>query len=142
DPLLRGGGTIAGAHIPSGGEAGSARDGGSCAAGAAPVDSAQPARLAPEDDVLPDGERRHEHEMLVDDAEPCIDGRPRIAWRELASVHAHLAAVGAVETAGHGDQCRLSRAVLADEPEDFAGRDRKRDAVQGGERPEALDDPR
>src|SRR6185437_4493391 len=77
--------------------------------------------LAAEQQVLGDGEIRHQHQLLVDHG----DARPLRVRRAAEALHlpahAHLAAVAPerVHAGEHLEQRRLARAVLAAEPEDL-----------------------
>ena len=99
-------------------------------------------RLEAEHDVLGDGEDGHEHEVLMDHADAVLDGMLRLEDRDHLVIDEDL-------TLGHGDHAeqhvherRLAGAVLPEEAVDLARLDREVDVVVGGERAEALRDPR
>ena len=95
---------------------------------------------APEDDVLGDGHRVDEHEVLVDHADAQRDGIVRPPDLADLAVDQNLAAVGRVEAIGDPHGRRLARAVLADDGVDGAGLDRDVDVVVGEDAAETLRD--
>ena len=75
----------------------------------------------PEGDVLGDGERRDEHEVLVDHPDPGGDGVARRAHPQRPSVEQHLAGLGPLQAEQHTHQGALAGAVLAEEGVDLPG---------------------
>src|SRR5262249_5604202 len=97
-------------------------------------------RLGAEDDVLPDGEARHEHEVLVHHAEPVLDRVLGPRERGAPAIDQDLALVRPVEAVEDLHERRLAGAVLADEGVDLALADGEVDAVVREDAREALRD--
>src|SRR6267142_2280820 len=106
------------------------------------IDEPPAPRLPPENHVLPDRQRSHQHEVLVDGADPRLDGRPWISWRQLAPERADRPRIRPVQPARHGDQRGLARAILPDQRQDLTLRDHARDTGQRRDGAEALADAR
>ena len=81
---------------------------------------AEPARLAAEDDVLRDGERRDEHEVLVHHADAALDGRLRAEVLDALAFDVDLAVGGRVDAVEDVHKRGFARAVFADEREHLA----------------------
>ena len=79
--------------------------------------------LGTEEQVLQYRERLHQHEMLVDHADPGPDRVLRTADRPLLAVDHDLAAVGLIVAVEDVHQRRLAGTVLAHDPVDGAGGD-------------------
>ena len=69
--------------------------------------------LVPENDVLGDRERRHQHEMLVHHSDAVGDGIVRTVDANRLAVDPNLALVRLVQAVDDVHQRRLARAVLA-----------------------------
>ena len=82
--------------------------------------SPAPLKLLPEEDVLRHGQRWHEVELLVDDADAQRHGLAGPGNADGLSVYGNLTLIGAVHAAQDLDQRGLSRAVFADQGMDFA----------------------
>ncbi len=106
------------------------------------VDHAGPARrrLA-EEDVLGDGEVRHEAQLLIDGADSEPSRPQRAAQIDGPAVEEDLAGVGAHGAAEDLHQRRLARAVLAKNDVHFAGAHLQAGVVQGARAGIALGDP-
>ncbi len=100
----------------------------------------RPGALVAEDDVLRDGERRDEHEVLVDHADPARDRVARRTDARVLALQRDRAGVGAVQAVEDVHERRLSGAVLTEERMDLVLVDDEVDAVQRGEVAEALHD--
>ena len=98
------------------------------------------ATLGAQQQVLQDGERLDQHEMLVDHADAGLDRILRAANGPLLPVDQDLAAVGLVEAVEDVHQRRLAGAVLADDAVDRAGRDDEVDRPVGVDGAEPLVD--
>ena len=108
--------------------------------GAALVEQARRARLDAEDDVLGDGQRRHEHEVLVHHADAAA-----IASRAEANVDRLAVQRGSRPRPGGEPvedvhQRRLAGAVLAEQRMDLAAADVEVDVVVGDDPRVALGD--
>ena len=99
------------------------------------------ARLVGQHDVLGHGHDRDEHEVLVDHADPEVDGLERRVDGDGPAVDADLALVGRVEPVEDAHQRRLAGAVLPEQRVDLAGLQVEVDRVVRDDRPEALRDP-
>ncbi len=95
-------------------------------------------RLAPDEDVLDDGEVREERRLLVDHGDPGVPGIGRPREHQLGAVDEHAAGVGCVHAGEDLDEGRLAGAVLADESVRLARVEIDRDVVERPDRPEAL----
>ncbi|MNZ94428.1 hypothetical protein D3C78_1135340 [compost metagenome] len=83
-------------------------------------------------DVLPDGLRRQQVEVLEDHADPPAQG-DQLVLVEDADVHtvdAHPAAARLLQTVEGTDQRRLAGAAASDDPEDLATADAQVDVVE------------
>ena len=98
------------------------------------------AALGAEEQVLQDGERLHQHEMLVDHADPGPDRVLRTADRPLLAVDQDLPAIGLIIAVEDVHQRRLAGTVLAHDPVDGAGGDAEVDVAVGLDGAEALAD--
>ncbi|CAM5390354.1 hypothetical protein SVIOM74S_03437 [Streptomyces violarus] len=105
------------------GESGLLREPGGRLHGRLRVDQPATARLHTEDDVLGDGEGRHQHEVLVHHAHTQGDRRGRAAQYAWPSADQDLARAGLFQAVEHLHQRGLARAVLADDRPDLARRD-------------------
>src|SRR5438067_1557326 len=104
------------------------------------IEDSEPAGLPPEHHVLPDAERRHEQEVLVDGSDAGTDGGARVAGRHLESGRPDRAGILPVQAAGDVHQGGFPRAVLADEREDLSCLDGERDVLHRRDAREALGD--
>src|SRR5437764_941267 len=104
------------------------------------LEASEPAGLPPEHHVLPDAERRHEQEVLVDGSDAGTDGGARVAGRHLESGRPDRAGILPVQAAGDVHQGGFPRAVLADEREDLSCLDGERDVLHRRDAREALGD--
>ncbi len=86
--------------------------------------------LGAQHDVLGDGERLGQHEVLVHHADARVEGGADVAGRELDVVDRDAPGVGRDEAAEAPDEGALARAVLADEGVHPAGREVERGAVE------------
>jgi len=77
-------------------------------------------RLHAEHHVLRDGEHRHQHEVLVDHPDACVDRVARVREVPDRAVDDDLTLVGRVEAVEDVHQGGLPRSVLTEEPEDLA----------------------
>ena len=100
----------------------------------------QRAALGAEHHVFEDGERRHQHEVLMHHADAVADRLARGADSDRLAVDADLAFVGFVEAIENRHQRRFAGAVLADDAVDHAALDDEIDVVVGVNRAEALVD--
>ena len=89
-------------------------------------------------DVFEDGERLHQHEVLVHHADPGGDGVVGAADIAHLAIDADLAAIGLIEPVEDRHQRGLARAVLADDAVDRARPDLQRNVLVGLDRPERL----
>ena len=81
----------------------------------------EPARgLAPEDDVLRDGERGNEHEMLVHHPDARVDRLRGAPAGDIAAEHFDRARIGRIDAREDAHQRRLAGAILADQRVDLA----------------------
>ena len=85
-----------------------------------PVVEDRTAALVAQDDVLGNGERRHQHEVLVDHPDAERDGVARTADPDVAPAIADRPGVGPIEAVEDVHERGLARAVLADEGVDLA----------------------
>ena len=90
--------------------------------------------------VLGHGQRRHRHQVLVDHADPSVDGLARAEPRHLLAIDLHRPGVGAHRAEDDVHQGALPGAVLAEEGVDLAAEELQIDGVVGGHRVEALGD--
>ena len=97
-------------------------------------------RLAPEDDVLEDGEVVGEHEVLVDHADAEVDRLLRRAEVHRLAEDLDRALVRCLHAVEDLHQRRLAGPVLADDGMDRPGLHREVDPVVGDHAGEALDD--
>ena len=97
-------------------------------------------RLEPERDVLGRGEHIHQHEMLVDHADPGAHGVARVGDPDQFAVDADLPGVRPQQAKEHVHQRRLAGAVLAEEAVDLALFDGQVHLVIRDELAEALGD--
>ena len=111
------------------------------APGGGEVEEAEGAGLVAEHDVLGDGERRHQHEVLVDHADPRAHGVAGAAEADRGVVQQDLAAVGPVQPVQHVHQRGLARSVLPQQGVDLTGLDHEVDRIVGHEGAEDLRDP-
>src|SRR5439155_22530852 len=95
----------------------------------------RPAARKPVGDVLRDGEVREERVGLEDDAEVALRGRER---RDVAPSLLDAPLRLQVEAGDGAEEGRLAAPGRSDEADELAVGDLERDAVEGGERPEAL----
>ena len=100
----------------------------------------QPARPS-EGEVLGDGHRPHQREVLRDHADAGPDRIARRADGLHLPVDQHLAGIRIRQPVGDPHDGRLARAVLAEQRVDLAATDIEVDAVVGDEVPEPLRDP-
>ena len=77
-------------------------------------------RLLPKDDIFGDGERVHQHEVLVHHTNAGGNGIGCLPAGDIATVHFNSAAIGRVETAQHAHQRAFARTILANERVDLA----------------------
>ena len=101
---------------------------------AAPADPPSSSGLvaAPEAEVVDRRQRRHEAEVLVDDADLLALGLAERPQVDGLAAELHVGAVVGPHVAGEQlDQRRLARAVLPDERMDLAGQDLERRPVEG-----------
>ena len=77
-------------------------------------------RGLPEHQVLGDGERRHQHEVLMHHAEPMADGVVRRAEPHRLPAQPDLSLVRPVQAVEDAHQRRLAGAVLAEQRQDLA----------------------
>ena len=96
--------------------------------------------LAPHEEVARDAHQRVEREILVDRADPRRAGIARRAEVDRLLVDIDLALGRLVHAREDADQRRLAGAVVAEQRVHLAAIDLEIDAVQGGERAEALDE--
>ncbi len=99
----------------------------------AAVDQPAPDDLAPEQDVLRDGHRRHEGELLRDE----IRGDPPLPSR----VDPDLAGIGPQRAGRAAHQRGLAGSVLAAQPEHAPGAERERHVAQHADGAEGLAQP-
>ena len=97
-------------------------------------------RLVAQQDVLGDGEDRHEHEVLVDHADAAGDGVGRAGDLDRLAVEQDLALVRRGEAVEDVHQRGLARAVLAEQRVDLARADGQVDVVVGQDARVALGD--
>lgn len=90
---------------------------------AACSDEAMAAGFDAEDDVLGDGEGRHQHEVLVDHAHAERDRRGGVAQHAGPPADQELAGGGLFQALEQLHPCGLARAVLPDDRPDLARRD-------------------
>src|SRR5690606_7215470 len=109
-------------------------------AGGAVVENGPEGGLGAEHQVLGDGQRLDEHEVLVHHADAEVDRVAGAADRDLLAVHEDLAGVGLLEPVEDLHQRRLAGAVLADQRVDLAPLDLEVDVVVREDEPEALGD--
>jgi hypothetical protein len=100
----------------------------------------EPGVLAPEEDVVGDGEPADQVELLVDRGDAARHGRLRVAQAHRGAVPDDGALVGLVGPGEDLDQRRLARAVLTQQAVHLTGPDVEVDAVQGADARELLDD--
>ena len=98
-------------------------------------------RAHAEDHVLNRGQVRHEHELLVDHADPVRDGLVGGGDRDRLPVEQDLAGIGLVEAVEHLHEGALARAVLAQQRMDLADANIERDGVVREQPAEPLRDP-
>jgi hypothetical protein len=96
--------------------------------------------LPPGEDVAADGEVREEQHLLVDHADPLVEGGARAVQVELAPVPDELSAVGTHDPREHAHERRLAGAVLPDERVRLALLHRERHALQRADGAEGLRD--
>src|SRR5581483_11849998 len=92
-------------------------------------------------DVLLDGERGKQVEVLKDDGdvrEPEIGARVLVDRPQVAAVHRDASGGRRVEAADEIQQRRLPRAALSHDGDELAALDRERDVAQGGDASLAL----
>ncbi len=104
----------------------------------APADDLAGVRLPPDEDVLLDREVGHEVELLIDDGDAEVLRLAGAVEDDRLAVEDDLAAVRLVDPGEDLHQGALAGAVLADEPEDFAGMDFETDVLQSEHAGEAL----
>ena len=97
-----------------------------------------PGPFVTEHDVLGDGENRHQHEVLVDHADPCGERVPGTIELDLLPVEHDLALGRREQPVEHVHQGRLAGAVLPEETVDLARLDHQVDPVVGREAAEPL----
>src|SRR5439155_1089498 len=105
-----------------------------------PVVEDRTAALVAEDDVLGNGERRHEHEVLVDHPDAERDGVARAGDAHVALAIADRPGVGVIEAVEDVHEGRLACAVLADKGVDLALVHHEVDPVERLEISKALAD--
>ena len=98
-------------------------------------------RLLAEEDVLGDGEHRHEHEVLVDHADAAGDRVGRPVDRDGRAVEQDLALVRDGQPVQDVHEGRLAGAVLAEQGVDLAGPQVEADVVVGEHAGIAFRDP-
>ena len=108
----------------------------------APVDPAEPARLAADEDVLRHRQVRAEVDLLVDGADPGLLRLQRAGEAHRLAVQRDRAGVDRVDAGQHLDQRRLAGAVLAHQGVDLAGEEPEVDVVERRDAGERLADPR
>ena len=99
-----------------------------------------PGRFGAQDDVLGDRKGLHQHKVLVDHADACINGIARIVHDDFFAVDQDIAGRGLEQTVELVHQRRFARAVFAQDRVDFALVDCQIDPVVGREIAEFLDD--
>ena len=99
------------------------------------------ASLDPQDDVLQDGERLHQHEVLVDHADTGGQGGLRAAHGHRPTLDEDRAPIRAMVAVEDPHEGGLAGAVLADDPVDGGPMDGQRHVAVGVDRPEPLVDP-
>ena len=104
-------------------------------------DPHRPDRLVAQGHGLGDGEDRHQHEVLVDHADPGGHGVARPGEGHGLAVDEDLALVRPVQAVQDVHEGGLAGAVLAQQGVDLTGLDGEVDVVVGHERPEGLRDP-
>ena len=107
-----------------------------------PAALAHPGRgqLVAQEDVLRDGEPRHQVELLVDRGDAELHRGLRRGQRDGLALPEDLALVGLVAGGEHLDQGRLAGAVLPQQAVDLAGTDVEVDAAEREHAGEALHD--
>ncbi len=107
------------------------------------VEEGGAARLAAEREVVGDGERRHEHELLVHDRDARVLGVARRHEAALGAEHAHRALVRVARPHAGEDlqDGRLAGAVLAAQAQDLARPRGEVSALQRLHAAERFDDP-
>jgi hypothetical protein len=104
------------------------------------LNHAKPRRLAAEIEILRHRKIRQQIDLLIDGGDAGIDrslGRPR---RDLDAVEAHDARVAREHAGDQLDQGGFAGAILAEQRMDFAGTERKVDALQCAQRAKTLGD--
>ncbi len=91
-------------------------------------------------DVLRHRHLGHEHEVLVDDGDPVVQGLPGIAQVDRLSGEPDAATVVGVDAGQDLHQRRLARSVLAHERMHLAGQQRQIDAEEDATPGEVLGD--
>ena len=104
----------------------------------APADDLAGVRFPPDEDVLLHREVRHEIELLIDDGDAEVLRLAGAVEDDRLTVEDDLAAVRLIDPGEDLHQGALAGAVLADEPEDFAGMDFETDVLQRQHTGEAL----
>ena len=99
-----------------------------------------PGRVPAQHDILGHRHGLDQHEMLVDHADPGLEGRPRIVVGELPALVDDDARVGPHHAEQHLHEGALARAVLSEQADDLAGLDVEIDAGIGPHRPIAFGD--
>ena len=105
------------------------------------VDEDAASDLHAEEDVLGDGQRGHQLEMLVDHAEAGSDRGTRIGDDIGLPSMTNLAFVGLEQPEQDVHQRGLAGAVFADDGVNLAGPNRQVDPIVGDKRPKALGHP-
>jgi hypothetical protein len=96
------------------------------------------ARLDAEEDVLLDGERPHDRQLLRDQVDARVDRVPGRTEPDRLAREQHLAVVGGVRPGDDLAEGGLARPVLAHEGVDRASADGQADARQGARAAEGL----
>ena len=104
------------------------------------LDDAELGGLEPEHDVLGDGQRLHQHEVLVHHADAQVDRLARALDVDHRAVDDDLTRVGAEQPVRDVHQRRLSGAVLAEKRDDLAAVNVERDVVDGENSRKTLGD--
>ncbi len=112
--------------------------------GADPERGGDPVRLRPrrcaDHDVLDDGHRRVEREVLERPCHPPPRDARRRDVEQVLALEAHHAPCGVIDPADDVEERRLSRSVRPDQATDLPGLDREREIVEGDDPPEADGD--
>ncbi len=105
-----------------------------------PAGERAPQRLGAQDDVVQHRQVVGQREVLVDDADAGGERRARVAGRQRRAERGDAAGVGDVVAEQDRHQRRLAGAVLAEQRQHLAARERERDRIVGDQVAEALAD--